>query len=250
MTGGRVSEGREAATGFPLIRPVGLTGLLITFSDRLSDEANRAALNFRDRIEAAGIVGVLESATSLTSTFLLFDPVQVAPDALRLRVQALLAQQDGAGVAHRGRVWRLPTAFGGETGPQLAEAAALAGVGVQRAVEELCAAPLRVLTIGFAPGQPYLGTLPPQWDLPRQAALTPQVPPGAIVVAIRQLVLFANASPTGWRWVGQTGFRVFRPEAEKPFALRPGDLVQLVPVSEQEVRAAAGNGGATCEAAP
>ncbi len=82
-------------------------------------------------------------------------------------------------------------------------------------------------TIGFAPGQPYLGELPQAWDIPRQTDLTPRVPEGAVTVAIRQIVLFAVSSPTGWWHLGQTTLQLFRPEAEMPFLLRPGDEVQF-----------------------
>ena len=100
-------------------------------------------------------------------------------------------------------------------------------------MRQLSEARLRVTTIGFAPGQPYLGTLPEAWDIPRSAELA-QVPAAALVVAVRQLVLFANASPTGWRHVGQTGLRLFRPESGTPFVLRPGDEVTFAAVTEAD----------------
>ena len=53
--------------GFPAIRTLGLTGLLVSFADRLSEPANRAALAFRAAVEAAGIPGVEETSTSLAS---------------------------------------------------------------------------------------------------------------------------------------------------------------------------------------
>jgi len=91
-----------------------------------------------------------------------------------------------------------------------------------------------VLTIGFAASQPYLGTLSEEWDLPRQTALTPRVPQGALVQAIRQFVLFTAPAPTGWRHVGQTGLRLFRPESEDPFALRAGDELIFEPVERAD----------------
>jgi allophanate hydrolase subunit 1 len=69
---------------------------------------------------------------------------------------------------------------------------------------------VRVLAVGFAPGQPYLGPLGEEWNLPRLKALQ-QVPAGALVQAISQFVLFTGPAPTGWRHVGQTAFRCFRP---------------------------------------
>ena len=111
------------------------------------------------------------------------------------------------------------------------------------------------MTIGFAPGQPYLGRLPPHWDIPRLSELTPNVPEGALVTAVRQYCLFSKAMPTGWRHVGQTAFRAFRPEEANPFPMNTGDEVAFTQVSEDELdriiaRDVSGNGGATREALP
>ena len=242
---------------FPVLRPVGFSGMLVSFSDILTDQANRAALAFRALVEAAAIPGVIETSTSLVSTFVSFDPRVLSPDALQARLSALLADLDmaQAGPGPGRRLWRIPTAFGGGEGPQLDEAAGLAGVSPEQAIADLAARPLRVMAIGFAPGQPYLGTLAEHWNLPRQGGLTAQVPAGSVVVAVRQLTLFTNPSATGWRLVGQTGFRTFDPQADDAFALRPGDEVQLVPVSAADladIRASrdGSNGGAVCEVLP
>ena len=118
----------------------------------------------------------------------------------------------------------------------------------------LAAEGAHVIVHGFAPGQPYLGQLGPAWDLPRLAELT-DVPAGTIAVAIRQMVLFTNGSPTGWMSVGQTAFRCFRPEADRVFPLAPGDEISFRAVSEAElasIRAAdtTGDGGAVSERLP
>ena len=128
----------------------------------------------------------------------------------------------------------MPVCFEGAYAPQLEDVAALVGVAGSEAIDALCAAPLRVLTLGFAPGQPYLGLLPNAWDIPRQAGLTPKVSPGAVVVAARQLVIFAVPAQTGWRQVGQAAFRPFLPQAASPVALSPGMRLQLVPVGAKE----------------
>ncbi len=218
---------------FPRLATLGVHGLLISFADKLSEPANRAALAFRAAVDAAGWAEVEETSTSLASVFLRFDALRVGHEAIQDRVRALLTGTDwyAAPLPEGRRLWRVPTAFGGEHGPQLAEAADLAGLSPEAAIEEIAAQQVRVITIGFAPGQPYLGTLPPHWDLPRQTELSPSVPGGALVVAVRQLVLFSNVTPTGWRHIGQTGFRNFRPDHPTPFALRPGDEMRFEPVS-------------------
>lgn len=240
--------------GFPQLLAMGIGGMLVSFGESMADDANRAALAFRAALGAASWPGVEETAASLASVYLRFDPSVVGHDDLRGRLATLIASRDwyGADLPVGRRRWTVPAVFGGALAPQLDEAAALAGLSPESAVDQLCARPVRVLAIGFAPGQPYLGTLPEAWDIPRQAALTANVPVGALVVAIRQLVLFSAATPTGWRHVGQTAFRAFRPEAAVPFALSAGDEIRFRAVGEGElaaIRAAdrSGDGGARVE---
>ena len=220
---------------FPAISTIGVDGFLVRFGAELTEAANRAALAFRAAIDASDLPGLCETSTSLTSAYLRFDLAQGDHATMHRALAALLAQRDwyDAPLPAGRRLWRVPAVFGTDLGPQLAEAAALAGLSPADAIAALCAAPLRVQTIGFAPGQPYLGQLPPCWDIPRQTGLTPRIPEGALAVAIRQMVLFSVATPTGWRHVGQTAVRLFRPEAEDPFLLRPGDEVLFHPVTPE-----------------
>ncbi|UWR15621.1 allophanate hydrolase subunit 1 [Sulfitobacter sp. M368] len=240
---------------WPQIRTVGLSGILVSFADKMSEPANRAALAFRAAVDAADWPEVAETSTSLVSVFLQVDLAEAAPDALVEKLQDLLALSDwlNAPLPAGRTLWHVPTVYGTDLAPQLEEAAEAAGVDPDSAVRELSTSRVRVLTIGFAPGQPYMGELSETWNIPRQQALTKSVPAGALVVAIRQLIIFTNASPTGWRHIGQTAFRTFRPDASQPFALSPGDELVFPSVTQAElaqIRAKddSGNGGASSEA--
>lgn len=237
---------------FPIIRTAGVDGLLISFAAALGEPANRAALAFRAALESEAWAGVEETSSSLVSVYVRFDPLHLTHAALRQKVQALLDQRDwyAADLPGGRRFWRVPTVFGTDLAPQLARAAQAAGLSEAEAVRSLSQARVRVQTIGFAPGQPYLGQLPPAWDIPRQKELTPRVPEGALVVALRQFVLFAVSTPTGWQHVGQTAIRLFQPHAPQPFLLRPGDEVQFTPTDPETLARMRSDprGGATCEA--
>ncbi len=242
---------------FPAIRDVGLTGVLVTFSETLSEAANRAALAFRAAVEAEAWDGVEETATSLTSVFLRFDPLRLDHDAFADRLQALLQDQDWMAAAlPAGRsLWRIPVVLGGAHGPQFEDAAQAAGLSCEQAAKDIAQARIRVLTIGFAPGQPYMGELPEAWNIPRLTEITPQVPKGALIAAIRQLIIFQRPAPTGWRHIGQTAFDCYREGADDPFPLSPGDEVtfRIIPPEElDEIKATdrSGNGGATRKALP
>ncbi|WP_323770953.1 5-oxoprolinase subunit B family protein [Antarctobacter sp.] len=213
--------------GCPRIEPIGLDGVIVRFGEALSQPANRAALAFRAALERDVPDGVEECSTSLVSTFVRFDPLSLSLAALVSALEQRLTGTDwyAAPLPEGRRLLRIPTVYGGDFGPQLDEAAAAAGMEAEAAIVALSGARVRVSAIGFAPGQPYLGTLPEAWDIPRQTGLTPRVPEGALVVAIRQFVVFSVSAPTGWRQVGRTAAPLFRPGSETPFLLRPGDEV-------------------------
>ncbi len=237
-------------TMVPEIFPFGIDAALIRFSTEMSEAANRAALSFAGTLRS-GKLPFVEVTTTLASVVVRFDPLVVSYSEIEARLIESLSNRDwDHGKLPAGRkLWRIPTLYGGEAGPQLAEAAALAGESEDAAIEVLGSTRMRVLTIGFAPGFPYLGSLPPNWDLSRQKTLTPRVPAGALGVAIRQLVVFPNPSPTGWRWIGQTAVSLFDTTRAAPSLLSAADEVVFAPVSEQEFTAARTmlNGGATSE---
>lgn len=236
---------------WPKIRNAGFDGYLISFAERLTDPSNRAALAFHDAIKQAKWDGVLESSTSLISTYLRFDPFEKSHEDMRKALEELISDRDwySTQLPSARTLWRIPTAFGGNAGPQLDEAASAAGFSVSAAVESVVQKQLRVQTIGFAPGMPYLGELEPSWNIPRQTELTEKVPAGGLCVAIRQLVLFPVATPTGWRHIGQTNFRLFQPENENAFMLRPGDEVLFQSVTLETLKTFQNDplGGATSE---
>ncbi|WP_271948104.1 5-oxoprolinase subunit B family protein [Ruegeria faecimaris] len=245
---------RTHAAIFPRICTVGFDGLLVSFAETMAEPSNRAALAFRAAVDSERWEGVIETSATLASTYIRFEPSQFAHANLRDRVEQLLRRQDWykAPLPQGRRLWSVPTVYGGALAPQLDEAAAAAKLSPDEAVHRLSATTVRVLTIGFAPGQPYLGPLGPEFNIPRLKKLNPMVPEGALVLAISQFVLFSGPTPTGWRHIGQTAFRCFRPEAQNSFALKPGDEMQFVSVTREELEAIRandvdGSGGATCQ---
>lgn len=202
------------------------------FADQLSEPANRAALAFRADLESSRIPGIAETASSLASVLVRFRPDVIARNPLEGELRSRLAERDWleAALPAGRRLWRVPVAFGGAHGPDLEEAADAAGLAPNAAVKDICAARLRVLALGFSHGQPYLGFLPEHWDIPRQVDVTQEVPRGAVVVAVRQVIPFANAAPTGWRQIGRTAFRCNDPGLDPPIPLSPGDEMEFLTV--------------------
>lgn len=225
----------------PVIRNVGMTGALVSFAEAWSESANLRAQRFRGVIEGAGLPGVTETASTLTSTFVGYDPLVTDFAAVAEALRGLLQREESGGTATAGRLWSVPAVF---DGADLETLAGEAGLSPGAVVEAIAATPLRVLMLGFAPGQPYLGMLPEGLALPRRTDLV-KVPAGAVATAISQVTAFDNPSPTGWWHLGRMAFRLFRPEADPPIALRPGDTLRFEPVTAEVLSGMTGNGGAT-----
>lgn len=240
----------------PQLLPLGVDGVLIRLGLTPDESVIAAVQSLRARVEAAlnsakdTPPGICEIAASLTSVLVRFDPAETTRAHVQDWLTPLMSPV-AATLPAPLRRWTIPVSLGGEQGPQLAQAAELAGLTQQEAEADILNTELRVLAIGFAPGLPYIGLLPPAWDMPRLSELTPKVPRGALVVALRQLVLFTNPSPTGWRQVGQTAFHGFDPARDPSILLRSGDAIRFARISPSELidleRAGDGLGGARCE---
>ena len=88
-----------------------------------------------------------------------------------------------------------------------------------------------MLTIGFAPVQRYMGERPKNGEIPRQQAWTKAVTEGAVRGESRKGRVGKNAEKNGWRHIGQTAFKTFRPRSDSPFSLSPGDELCFPSVS-------------------
>lgn len=151
----------------------------------------------------------------------------------RLAESLLLAEVDRAqadDLQEPARQVRLPAKFGGKEGPDLAECAERSGLSEEAFVERYCSMVYEVAMIGFAPGFPYLSGLPELLAQPRRSSPRLQVPAGSVGIAGGQTGVYSVQSPGGWQLIGRTFVPVFRPAAEEPFLLGPGDRVSFVPV--------------------
>ncbi|SFB11631.1 sensor histidine kinase inhibitor, KipI family [Poseidonocella pacifica] len=213
----------------PEVLPLGHDGLVVRFALHLSEAANDAVLGFAEAARVANVPGLLEVVPALASVYLRYDPAR--GEAFGKDVSDLLETDDwySRGRPPAKRCWEIPCSFEAADAPELGAVARATSQTPDAAIAEVLATEVRVLAIGFAPGQPYLGLLPPAWDQPRRRELT-EVPAGALVTALRQLVLFANPSPTGWKQIGRTAFRPFQGDRDDPVALRTGDAVRFIRV--------------------
>src|SRR5438477_375224 len=96
--------------------------------------------------------------------------------------------------------------------------------------------PAEVAAVGFVPGFPYLGYLPPELcGVPRLATPRVRVEPGSVGVTGRQTAIYPRPSPGGWNLIGRTPL-VIVDVAAGFFPLRVGDRVRFARIDDRRFR--------------
>jgi inhibitor of KinA len=91
-----------------------------------------------------------------------------------------------------------------------------------------------VYAIGFCPGFPYMGYLPPRLcGVPRLASPRLCVEAGTVGMAGRQTGIYTEARPGGWNQIGRTPLQLVD-VTDGYFPLRTGDRVRFRRIDELE----------------
>ena len=206
--------------------------LLVSFGAEITAEAHSRVARLTRSLE--GLRGILNLHPAYVSVLVEFDP------RLRHRgeIEALVRERclesglpDGT-PAQQERIVEIPVRYGGEYGPDLEDVARSAGLSPERAIELHASVGYLVHFLGFSPGFPYLGGLPPELATPRLAAPRKLVPAGSVAIGGSQAGIYPMDSPGGWRIVGRTPLRLFDADASPPALLAMGDRVRFVPIPE------------------
>ncbi|MEL6316428.1 MAG: 5-oxoprolinase subunit PxpB [Pseudomonadota bacterium] len=230
----------------PRIRPLGDAALSVEFGEGVDRALSARALALDAALRAAPPPGLLETAPSFRALLIEFDPRATTAEAMAAAARAALAAcSEDAAAGAGGRLWRLPACYEGDCAPDLAEVAAETGVAAAEIAARHQAMRHHVYMIGFLPGCPYMGDLPPELTLPRRADPRLRVPAGSVAIAAGLTVIYPVESPGGWRLIGRTPTRMFDPARPQPALLAPGDVVTFEPIGAArcaELEAAAAEG--------
>lgn len=201
------------------IGPLGERALLVRPADQPAVLALAAAL--LDDLATGRVTDVVPGDRSLVVEF-------DGTEAGELAARAAIADAQARPPTGRDtRQHTIPVRYGGADGPDLVEAAALAGLTPEACIELHTSRDHPVLFVGFAPGFPYIGGLAPELVLPRLAVPRTSTPPGSVAIAEEYTGIYPASLPGGWRVIGRTDARLFDPTADPPALLQPGDLVRF-----------------------
>ena len=214
---------------FPRLTEFGEAAVLVEFSDEPSLALNQRVHALAASLVAAPPAGLRTLVPGAVSLLLELDPLHSHLADLKQGLAECM-QRVQSEARSTGRDRDIPTVYGGEFGPDLDEVAARLKMTAADVIARHTANPQTVYMLGFSPGFPYLGDLPPELSLPRRDKPRERVPLGSVAIAGRQTGIYSRETPGGWHVLGRTPVTLFDPRRDPPAYLAPGDRVRFVPV--------------------
>jgi KipI family sensor histidine kinase inhibitor len=186
----------------------------------------RRLLDLSERL--AGTPGLIDRVPGVHSLSLIADPARLPALALERLAKAAWRRARPAREARR--ELRVPVQYGGDGGPDLAEASRLAALSPAQLIEAHAAPRYEVACLGFLPGFAYLLGLPKVLHLPRRAAPRLRVPAGSVGIGGAQTGIYPLDSPGGWQLIGHSRLALFDAERSPATLLLPGDWLRFEPL--------------------
>lgn len=220
------------------ILDLGDTAFTVEFGDRI-DPALQAQVNALDSAlsvaaSAGRLAGVIEWVPTFRSLTVIFDPVTADRAAVETAVRDCLSHTRDTRSAPA-RQWRLPVVYGGEAGPDLVSVAQVAGMTTDEVIACHTAQDYVVYMLGFLPGFPFMGDVPPALRQPRRAEPRVRVPAGSVAIANAMTAIYPWESPGGWHLLGRCPAPLFDASREVPALLGTGDRVSFVAVGAAQM---------------
>lgn len=210
----------------------GDTAMVVQFGDVIDRALSDRVLNLSRRIRATAVSGVTDLVPTFRSLLVNYDPLVVGCDELKRQLESLLDSSDAQ--APEARQWTIPVCYEGDYAPDVNEVAEAGGISRTQVVQQHADTLFHVYMLGFVPGFPYMGDLPPSLVSPRRSDPRTRVPPGSVAIALTMTAIYPLESPGGWHLIGSTPVRLFNVDAPQPALLSPGDKVRFKPIAQAE----------------
>ncbi|NPV69026.1 MAG: 5-oxoprolinase subunit PxpB [Firmicutes bacterium] len=224
--------------------PAGDCGVVVEFGGEISPGVSSKVRSMQCAVEGSVIRGVLETIPTYRSLLVLYDPREIGFSELVSALKELETRLDALELPSP-VVTEIPTAYGGEYGPDLECVAAHTGLAADEVIRTHSSVDYLIYMLGFTVGYPYLGGMPERLATPRLKSPRARVPAGSVGIAGPQTGIYPIESPGGWQVIGRTPLRLYDPSRNPAVLLRAGDYVRFVPISAadfEEIRIAVESG--------
>ncbi|HKA07908.1 MAG TPA: allophanate hydrolase subunit 1 [Gemmataceae bacterium] len=209
----------------PLLKPLGDQAVLAYLPDEGS------AIRFAAAVRAANLPWLVDVVSAYASVGVYFDPEQANLSTVRTELSRI---KPGTAETVPGPTHVIPCCY--EMQLDLARVAEHTNLTPEEVIAAHAGSEYTVYAIGFCPGFPYLGYLPPALTgVPRIPSPRLRVESGSVGLTGRQTGLYPLARPGGWNLIGLTPLQLVSVE-DGYFPLRPGDRVRFQRIDEAEYK--------------
>ena len=210
--------------------------LLVYFGRQITIAAHESVRTLLHLLQKQPIAGVRNLHPAYCSLLIKFDPLKTDFASLESSLKNYLGRLQSVHLPEP-RTVEIPVSYGGDFGPDLQEVSALHGLSASQAIELHTSVNYVVYFVGFVPGFAYLGELPRALATPRLSTPRLSVPAGSVAIAGTQTGVYPFTTPGGWRILGRTPVRIFRPDRSELSLLALGDRVRFAPISRDRFAA-------------
>jgi KipI family sensor histidine kinase inhibitor len=199
------------------------------FLARFASEA--AASGWAHTVRAEELRGVTDVVLAYQTVAVFADPARLDSVDLESRLRAIDANH---GSPPAGRQVVIPVLY---QGADLSDVATRLERTPTEVIELHSSVEYRVHAIGFLPGFPYAGELPPELcGLPRRDSPRLRVAAGSVAIVGRQTAVYPRDSPGGWHLLGTTPLCIADLQ-DGYFPIRAGDTIRFKPIAVSEFEA-------------
>ena len=221
-----------------LITPLGDSAVVIRLGEGVDAKTSAVVRTVVRELERDPLVGMSDVFPAYSSVAIFFQQPRESfaevQRELEVRVRRVTGGGEAAMPAVPGRNVEIPICYGGAFGPDLDAVAQHTRLTSDEVIAAHRGGNYLVHAIGFLPGFPYLGGLPPQLATPRRSTPREKVPAGAVGIGGAQTGVYPIASPGGWNLIGQTPLRLFDVARAEPARLQAGDRVTFREISAED----------------
>jgi inhibitor of KinA len=220
---------------FPRFLDLGDNALTVEFGTGINPTLMKHVMQLDQYLHAqrTHLRGFIETVPTYRSLTIFYDPLLITRAELEPMIQKWI-HSPMISADQRKRCWRLPIAYGGEYGPDLADIATRSGLTETNVIKLHSQKRYQVYMLGFLPGFAFMGDVVPILRHPRRNIPRVRVPAGSLGVAGQQTAIYPCESPGGWHLICRCPVRLFNPNNAAPALLKAGDSVEFMPISAQE----------------
>jgi KipI family sensor histidine kinase inhibitor len=219
---------------WPTYEPLGDHGILVSYENRIDPPIGEKVRLLAETMEKNALPWLQEVVFSYRCILVLYD-------LHRIRYSEVLEFIKSNAVSTippdplLPNLYQIPTVYGGQDGPDLKQVADITGYTPEEVIERFSATTFTIYFLGFLCAQPYLGGLPEDLHVPRQASPRLHMPAGSVGIGGAQASLITIDQPSGHNFIGRTSLSLYDPKTTPPTRLRAGDQIVFPSTSGDQI---------------